>query len=284
MRKARRLSLGSVRLVVALASFATWSAWRFIKRRLTPKNPELALRFGFDLVRGPQRVLAVTAHQDDLELFIGGTLRLLALAGSDIDVVVATGGNQQYSAVRTLDQIREQEERDAGTIIGYRTVRFLHFRDLELSRNPYFEDALRDVWRQTEPDVVFAFDPSAPYRSAIHPDHLAVGRAVLNVSRSLQGRTPAIVFYGSADPNVLVDVSQVMTDKCEAVRAHRSQLYGWKRFYVTAVRVQAKIAGRAVSVPFAEPLRRLELPLLGPEAQRENWSREEAGAGVLAGR
>ena len=271
MPKILQYVLRPERLAIAVVAVAGWSAWRFVKRRLTPRNPKLALRYGFELTRGARRILAVTAHQDDLELFIGGTLRVLALAGSKIDVVVATGGNQQYPGERTMAQIRDQEERDAGTIIGYQSIRFLHQRDLELSRNAYFAGALREIWEETKPDMVFAFDPTAPYLSAVHPDHLAVGRTVLNISRSLGDRSPAILFYGSADPNVLVDVSQVIMDKSEAIRAHRSQLYGLKRLYVPTMLAQARIAGSAVSLPYAEPLRSLDLPLFGPEAQDENW-------------
>lgn len=259
----------------AAALIAGWSAWRTVKRSLTPVDPKLALRYGSDMIRRPRRVLAVSAHQDDLELFAGGTLRLLALAGSHITALIATGGDQQYSDVRTLDEIREQEERDAGAIIGYDAVRFLRYRDLELGHNPDLTESLRAVWEEIAPDLVLAFDPTVPYRSATHTDHLAVGRAVLNVSRSMGEHAPTVLFYASRDPNVLVDISQVILDKGEAIRAHRSQLYGWKRFYVPVTRTQARLAGRSVGVQYAEPWRCLSLPPLGEEAFLETWPRRQ---------
>jgi LmbE family N-acetylglucosaminyl deacetylase len=246
-----------------------------VQRRLTPANPKLALRHGLSLTRGPRRVRAVSAHQDDLELFAAGTLRLLALAGSSITAVIATGGDQQYTSERTLDQIREQEERDAGTILGYDDIRFLRFTDLNLAHNPRFQPDLEAIWNQVRPDLVFSFDPTAPYRSAVHPDHLAVGRAVLNISRALGDDAPDIVFYGSRDPNVLVDISQVVADKTEAIRAHRSQLTGWKRYYNLATRLQTRLAGRPVSVKYAEPLRCLGLRALRDESYLENWAAQE---------
>ncbi len=258
-------------MLLGSAALWAWFAWRKIQKRLTPIDPDLALRYGLDLTRGPRRVLAVTAHQDDLELLVGGTLRLLALAGSNLTVVVATSGDQQYSAQRTLDQVRQQEELDAGNIIGYDDVKFLPFRDLELSRNPYFAKSLKRVWSDAQPDLVIAFDPTAPYTSAVHPDHLAVGRIVLNIVRSLKSAAPAVVFYGSRNPNVLVDISQVIEDKTQAIACHRSQLYGFKRLYNLAMRLQAQLAGRSASVRYAEPLRYLSLPRLHREAYLETW-------------
>ncbi|MDA8346987.1 MAG: PIG-L family deacetylase [Thermaerobacter sp.] len=269
-RRTLRLKPGSLLLVSAvLGGFA---AWRLIQRRLTPVNPKLALRYGLHLTRAQRRVLAVSAHQDDLELFAAGTLRLLALAGSDITVVVATGGDQQYTNERTLNQIREQEQRDAGNILGYDQFHFLHYTDLNLAHNPRFRPDLEEIWRAVKPDVVFAFDPTAPYRSAIHPDHLAVGRAVLDISRSLGEATPDVVFYGSRDPNALVDISQVIEDKTQAIRAQRSQLTGWKRLYNLATRLQTRLAGRPVAVRYAEPLRYLRLPPVDDAAYLENWN------------
>ena len=263
------------RIWMTSALLAGWTVWRTVRRRLTPVNPKLALRYGFSLTRKARRVLAVSAHQDDLELFTAGTLRLLSLAGSHITVLVASGGDQQYTDVRSLDQIREQEERDAGTIIGYDEIRFLRFSDLELSHNPGFQDKLRAIWQNLQPDLVLTFDPTAPYRSAVHPDHLAVGRAVLSIARALGDDAPDVLFYGSRDPNVLVDISQVVEDKAAAIRAHRSQLYGWKRFYGLVTRMQARLAGRPAGVQYAEPLRCLSLPKLSDASLLTNWSARE---------
>ncbi len=268
-RRLGRLLLGAVALI------GWWTVWRTVKRSLTPVNPKLALRYGSDIVRRSHRVLAVSAHQDDLELFAGGTLRLLSLAGSHVTALIASGGDQQYATIRTLDEIREQEERDAGAVIGYDAVRFLRYRDLELGHNPDLTESIRTVWADVAPDLVLAFDPTVPYRSATHTDHLAIGRAVLNISRSLGKGTPTILFYASRDPNVLVDISQVILDKSEAIRAHRSQLYGFKRLYVPVTRTQARIAGRSVGVQYAEPWRCLSLAPLGEEAFLETWPQRE---------
>lgn len=271
-------------LLAASAALLAFRTWQSLRRRLTPVDPAQAIRYGRDLTRRARRVLAVTAHPDDLALFVGGTLRLLALAGSRITVVVATGGNRQYVGRRSLSQVREQEERDAGAILGYDDLRFLGYSDLRLAHSPRFESELASLWERERPEVVFAFDPTAPYRSAAHPDHLAVGRAVLNIARSQGSRAPAVAFYGSRDPNVLVDISQVIEDKMEAIRCHRSELRGAKRFYGLAARLQAHLAGRSANVRYAEPLRYLSLPRLTDEASLEDWTPRRSDPGAVEAR
>lgn len=254
---------------------AAWTSillWQRVVKPLTPASPQQALLRGYDLTRRTCRVLAIAAHQDDLELFVGGTLRLLALAGSPITALIATDGHRQYAAQRTLSQVREQEERDAATIVGYSDIRFLRNSDLELSQNPRFEDQLRRVWQDVQPDLVLASDPTAPFGLVAHPDHLAVGRATLNIARSLGQQAPQIVFYASRDPNLLVDISQVIEDKKAAIRCHKSQLKGLRMLYPVAADWFARWAGRAAHVPRAEPLRAMDLAPIRPEAFQANWS------------
>ena len=48
--------------------------------------PGAALKAGTELLAG-KKVLAVVGHPDDLEWYIGGTLRRLSSAGADVQVV-----------------------------------------------------------------------------------------------------------------------------------------------------------------------------------------------------
>ncbi|MFZ5435361.1 MAG: PIG-L deacetylase family protein [Bacillota bacterium] len=102
--------------------------------------------------------MAVTAHPDDLEAVAGGPLRLTALAGSEIEVVVLSDGRQQQITRRSnLGEIRGLEESHAANILGYHKVHQLGFRDLSLSRIGEIEPRLREIWDALRPEVVFAF-------------------------------------------------------------------------------------------------------------------------------
>lgn len=258
-------------LAVAAPATAAALAWRRLMRSFRPPNSELAVLQGLELVRGRKRVLAVTAHPDDLEIVAGGTLRLMGLAGSTIDVAVLTGGGHQDNSRDDLGQVRQFEQDHAATILGYTRVHHLGLRDLSLSRLPDLEAALGQVWSRVEPEVVLAFDPSFPEPYMVHPDHLAGGRAVLNLARGDLGRGVAVYFYGTRETRVVVDIHPVLSDKVQAVLSHRSQLKAPAVFYRAATRLYARLRGLPAQLPYAEGFRALELPGLSSRVSRAQW-------------
>jgi LmbE family N-acetylglucosaminyl deacetylase len=235
-----------------------------------PANAEIALLEGLELVRPARRVLAVTAHPDDLEALAGGTLRLMALAGSQVHVAVLSDGRQQTNARSNLGQIRRLEERHAATIIGYAQVHEFGFRDLSLSRLPDIAPRLSELWEDIEPDVVFAFDPSYPEPYITHPDHLVTGRSIINLARS--GKNASVYFYGTRDTNVVVDITPVLEDKVQSVLAHRSQLKTFPVFYSILVRVYARMRGIPVDVRYAEGFRMLDVKGLTRVSSYGQWT------------
>ncbi len=255
-----------------------WMGWRSVMRQYTPANAELALLQGYHLVRGAKRVLAVTAHPDDLEATTGGALRLMALAGSRIDVVVLSDGRQQDNGRSNLAEIRQVEQQHAGNILGYCNVYHLGFRDLSLSRMDELQPELLDLWRSVRPEVVFTFDPSFPEPYLAHPDHLTAGRVVLNILRGGHDPEPAVYFYGTADTSVIVDISSVIWDKVDAVVAHRSQLQTWPALYSLLIRLYGRLRGRPVQRSYAEGFRVLTMPRLSSQVQRGQWKPPTGGA------
>lgn len=245
-----------------------------LARALRPANPELALLLGRGLVRGARRVLAVTAHSDDLEATAAGTLRLMALAGSEIHVAVLSDGRQQANRRSNLGEIRRLEEQHAATILGYTRVHPLGFRDLSLSRATEVEPRLRDLWREIRPEVVFSFDPSFPEPYLVHPDHLTAGRVVLNIARTDLGRDVEIYFYATRDTNVVVDIGPVIHDKIESVVAHRSQLKGPRFIYTMLIRAYGRLRGLSTEMAYAEGFRALSLPDLKDPAMEGRWEKE----------
>jgi len=254
----------------AVAGAFSWFGWRRLMSFYRPASAEIALLEGLELVRGAKRVLAVTAHPDDLEALAGGTLRLMALAGSEVHVVVLSDGRQQANSRSNLGQIRSLEERHAANVIGYAHVHEFGFRDLSLSRIPDIERRLAELWESIRPDVVLAFDPSFPEPYITHPDHLVTGRTVINVARS--GKDAAIYFYGTRDTSVVVDITPVLEDKVQSVLAHRSQLKTFPAFYGVLVRVYARMRGIPADVRYAEGFRMLDLKGLTSVSSHGQWT------------
>ena len=80
----------------------------------------------------PKRAMSIHAHPDDQEFTVGGTLAKWARAGCEIITVCITSGgagSNKYTPPdmtrRALVAIREEEQREAGRILGVKDTIFL---------------------------------------------------------------------------------------------------------------------------------------------------------------
>jgi LmbE family N-acetylglucosaminyl deacetylase len=202
--------------------------------------------------------LVVFAHPDDAEFLAGGTIAGWTRDGVTVGYVCATDGSAGWNGPdRTREEIasiRERELREAADLLGVGDVGFLGFPDGALAPTLELRKAVTRVVRRARPDVILTFDPSQLWsgRSYInHPDHRAVGEAVLAVvacdaptrpqfpellDEGLEPfSVPALWLatdHGEADRKV--DIVDTIDLKVSALRAHRSQITNMGEFDVDA--------------------------------------------------
>lgn len=223
---------------------------------LRPRDTVLARAYGEDLATRACRVLALTCHPDDLEFFAGGTLRRLALSGSEIIAGVLTDGEKGGNRP-ALGEVRRSEMKRCAALLGYKRLEFCGLTDYGLPEDPRLEREVTRLWQEVRPDVVLAFDPLELMPYMANRDHKALGRAVADLARHYVGDGVQVYFYGTRHPNVLVDISAVIDDKIGAVLTHQSQLiYLPRALYDDLVRYYGQVsAGGACA--YAEGLYRL---------------------------
>lgn len=239
--------------MVAAGALAT--AWVVYRRMQQPYYPEVALHAGLEFVSRRHRVLAIGPHPTDLELFAGGTLRLLSQNGSAVTMAVLSRGERSTNRAN-IAEIRSREAEEGATILGADLIQ-MDLPDGSIRPGPELERVIDDLWHRVRPDVVLAFDPKGPTPLANNPDHLALGAAVL--SRARRGLTGAdrLYFYGARQPNVLVDITEVMSEKLNALRAHRSQLAGPDRAVSGFNSYVSRLFTQRVPAMYAESFYRL---------------------------
>jgi N-acetylglucosamine malate deacetylase 1 len=175
-------------------------------------------------------ILAVGAHPDDVELGCGGTLARLSRRGHSVGILDLTRGE---AGTRGTPETRAAEAVEAARILGALFRDGLDLGDGNLRTDRAAELEVIEVLRRRRPRLVFA-----PLPADRHPDHARAGRLVTDAAfysglRSLAtGRAPhrpqQVVYYPStflAEPTFLVDVTEALETKLEAVRAFRSQFF-----------------------------------------------------------
>lgn len=221
-----------------------------------------------------KKVLVITAHADDAEFFAGGTLAKFASEGYEILEIITTDngrGSFELDSAQLVTQSRSVEAQKAAEIIGKKDVIFLRYPDGFLGDTPL--NVLREQYmrhiREYKPDVLFTFDPWAPFES--HPDHRLVGMAAVeaagfahlplfhpeHLEDGLKPHLTPYRYYFAKDGtycNKVVDVTGFVGKKIDSICAHESQV----RMLVQDIRMSVEATGEYAGM----------LPLLDPDNYR----------------
>lgn len=185
---------------------------------------------------GPNRVLAVGAHPDDLEILCGGTLARYARDGTTVVMAIATDGSAGHMTIPPdeLARLRKAEAQQAADSIGAELL-WLGFRDELLFEDMPARLRFVDLIREARPDVILTHDP-ADY----HPDHRAVSRLTFDASfvaglpniqtaRPFHAGVQPLFYFDTLSgagftPTEYVDVTDVYALKRAMLKCHASQL------------------------------------------------------------
>ena len=111
----------------------------------------------------PSRVLVVTAHPDDVDFGASGTVAGLVSDGAQVTYCVVTDGDAggfDPSVPRSeIPGIRRAEQRAAAAAVGVSDVRFLGYRDGELTVSHDLRRDITRVIRQVRPERVLTMSP-----------------------------------------------------------------------------------------------------------------------------
>jgi LmbE family N-acetylglucosaminyl deacetylase len=236
---------------------------------------------GHQLGASLRRILCISAHPDDNEFTIAGSVARWTREGRDVAFcLVTTGGagvNEHTPSNEGLIPIRENEQRAAARILGVKELVLLGYPDGTLEPTLGMRRDLTRVIRRFRPDIVVTGDPTVRYYGneyMNHPDHRAVASAALDavfpssetsaifpelLAEGLPAHKVKQVFLsGSLDPDVFVDISRTLAVKCRALKAHRSQV-GKGEWVDQLLGAWARRDGKRGGLRYAEAFRRMVL-------------------------
>ena len=227
-----------------------------------------------------ERVMFVAAHPDDPDFLAGGTIARLARDGREVTYVIVTNGNKGSSeagvTAEQLAPMRAEEQRRAAQVLGVTRVEFLGYEDGEVEDT---RELRRDVTRQIRrwrPDLIITLNPHRTYSNfpGWHRDHRITGRVVLDcvypLARDRLAFPELLPEYGPHNvrevyviqwegPGLVLDVTDTMELKLEAIRCHRSQVSDFKAVEAR-MRNRAATLGKEKGYSYAEGFDQIVVP------------------------
>ena len=223
-----------------------------------------------------ESAMVITAHPDDAEFTVAGTVAAWARAGCTVTYVVCTDGNagshEPGMTSEKLAKVRRAEQRAACATLGVNEVVFLGYDDGQLQPTLDLRRDLVRAIRQYKPEVVITWNPTRLFVRddyINHPDHRAAAQAALDAvapSRAMPllwpqdgppHRVSQVYVHTDDQPNVWIDVTETMDRKIAALKQHASQMGDWDP--TETIRAWNAETGRAKGLAYAESYRVITL-------------------------
>lgn len=223
-------------------------------------------------------VLIVAAHPDDPEFGLGATQAKFAAEGRRVVVALVTSGNEGGEDATVPDEVlmtqREEEQRNAGKVLGVETIEFLHYPDGGVENCSQLRRDIVRLIRRYQPETIFTHDPANFFGEGHinHPDHRNVGHATLDsifpaagnprsfrelLAEGLQPhKIKEVYLFFTSSANVWIDVSGYLEKKAAALAEHKSQIKRPEELKQRITEGAAK-AGEPHGVGAAEGFRRI---------------------------
>ncbi len=217
-------------------------------------------------------ILAIGAHPDDVELGCGATIAKEVAAGKQVGILDLTKGEL---GTRGTPEIRAMEAEAAAEILGVLVRENIGLPDGFLENTKEYQLKIVEVIRKYQPEIVLcnAIDDR-------HPDHAKASKLIsdacfLSGLRAIKTNIgygeqeawrPKNVYHyiqwKGIEPDFVVDVSEYMDVKENAVKAFKSQFYDpnsnepespiTSKNFFESIDYRAKDLGRIIGVKSAE--------------------------------
>ena len=217
-------------------------------------------------------ILAFGAHPDDVEFGCSGTIAKEISLGKKVGIIDLTRGEL---GTRGSVEIRNAESAKASELLGVVARENLDMRDGFFINDEAHQLKIIEMIRKYKPEIVLC--------NAIEDRHIDHGKGsqlvsdacflsgLLRIETELDGVSqeawrPKVVYHyiqwQNIEPDFVVDISDFMDTKMEAVLAYGSQFYNpnsnepvspiTSKNFLDSVKYRAQDLGRLVNVTYAE--------------------------------
>ncbi len=222
------------------------------------------------------RALCIVAHPDDMEFGAAAAVARWTAQGKDVAYCMVSSGEAGIDGMppEQCRQVREAEQVTSAGIVGVHVVEFLGFADGIIEYGVPLRREVAGVVRRHRPEIVVTgnFSESWGGRNLNQPDHIAVGRAVIDGVRDAGNRwvfpeqldgdlepwggVKAVWAFGSPQATHAVDITDTFDSGVASLEAHAAYIdgLGWENWNPREfLEGFARQSGQRLGVAFAAP-------------------------------
>lgn len=170
-----------------------------------------------------QRILIIAPHPDDEVIGMGGTLIQMINNGCNVKVVYFTLGN---------DKCLREESYALSQILGFST-NYMDFNKQNIGLDQPDLEQFAEIMESYKPDCIFL-----PFMLDDHDDHRRVNEFLVRAFQTKLEKSSASIetwayqVYTPLPLNTVVNITNVIDQKCDAIRYYKSQFTSrdWAHF------------------------------------------------------
>ena len=198
--------------------------------------------------KNKETIMVFCAHNDDLEIGVGGTAAKYAKEGKDVISVIFSFGEMSSPWLRKDILIKERvsEAKKIAKFIGVKQFYFLGIEDLNFEADvekKNSKDKIKNLILKYNPVKVFTHSSLDP-----HKDHKVVSKVVESALENIKKEIPLFAFEiwnikNETHPRMYVDISETFNKKIEAIKKFKSQ-----RHYTYPLLIPAYFKARIIGL------------------------------------
>lgn len=169
------------------------------------------------------KVLIISPHPDDMEIFTGGTAAKLVKEGHNVRSIIITDGRRSPRNFKISDsemaKLREKEGAKAHKILGISDFEYFGFDNIKNKRKlgKIIADELKGNYNRAY----------MPDQADLHPAHSEIAKIVLAKAKALNLKSQIFSYDGwnfLISPDEYIDIEKFINQKIKAIRSHQSQV------------------------------------------------------------
>lgn len=215
-------------------------------------------------------IAIVTAHPDDAEYLMGGTIMKYTNKGHKVTIIICTNGNIGHPTFprEKIAKIRIEEAEEGAKVMGAEVIS-LEYDDEFMPDTRESRLKVLNALRSIKPGVVFTLHPN-DYSNADHRvvSNIAIDMSYLQMAKNIETKynetdSYAALYYMDIpagvgfEPTDYVDITDVFHKKKEALLKHKSQMawmanIGASKEFTRNMEIQAAFRGMQCQCEYAE--------------------------------